>query len=129
MPLSGSAGSVTGAVIADIDANTMKKTEMEYGISHEGLDFQSKVIFATPFAEYMQNFPYEKNGLWTVVRKILPEEYSFDVTAAKEKYAQVQRLFCTDAEDEAGKNPFYNPTSTADIKSIFNMLSGYSNRP
>lgn len=85
----------TGVVVADIDTTNMQKMKTEYGISDGmGLDNLANMITIVKFTEYMDNFPYEPDGLWGVVRKILPDKYPFNKETAKLKYANVQRKIC-----------------------------------
>jgi len=85
----------TGAVVADIDTAVMQKTKTAYGVSDgNGLDGLANMITIVKFTEYMDNFPYEPDGLWGVVRKILPDKYPFNKETAKLKYANVQRKIC-----------------------------------
>ena len=85
----------TGVVVADIDTANMQKMKTEYGISDGmGLDNLANMITIVKFTEYMDNFPYEPDGLWGVVRKILPDKYPFDIETARQKYANVQRKIC-----------------------------------
>ena len=44
------------------------------------------------FVDYMDLFPFEKGGLWTLVQKILPDGYVLDINAARKKYANTKRI-------------------------------------
>ena len=94
MPLQGMIGSVTGPVIFDIDALTMKTVETAYGIN-TGLPMSDQTVFAieTPFSEYMSNFPYELGGLWTLVKKVTPAGLNLDIQKLHRKYSTTTRNF------------------------------------
>ena len=91
---------VSGVVIMDIDTTTQEKCCTQYGYE-TGLGFglEAQYLLNTPFVEYMDSFPYEKKGLWTLVEKILPEEYTFDINVARKKYANVKRMIVKDANE------------------------------
>lgn len=93
MPLSQKCNSVTGVVVMDIDTSTQKKVDTQYGYE-TGLDFdyETKVLIQTPFVEYMNAYPFERNGLWTVVQMILSDTFEFDVNTIKDKYANTERI-------------------------------------
>lgn len=94
MPLQGAIGGITGPVIFDMDTLTMKKVETEYGIN-TGLPMSKETIFAieTPFSKYMSNFPYEPDGLWTVVKKVAPVGLNMDIRSLDSKYSSTTRNF------------------------------------
>lgn len=94
MPLQGMIGSVTGPVIFDIDALTMKTVETAYGIN-TGLPMSDQTVFAieTPFSEYMSKFRYELGGLWTLVKKVAPIRLDLDVQDLCQKYSTTTRKF------------------------------------
>ena len=94
MPLVGAIGSVTGPIIFDIDILTMEKTETNYGIN-TGLPMDNQTLFVinNSFSKYMMNFPFERGGLWTVVKKVLPSSVHVDIQALSKKYSDVSRHF------------------------------------
>ena len=72
MPLTQKCNSITGVVIMDIDTATQMKHNTQYGYKTGlGLEDTTKEVLKTPFVEYMNKCPFEHNGLWTVVRRIL----------------------------------------------------------
>lgn len=94
MPLTLVCGGYTGPIILDIDAISMRKSEMEYGIN-TGLPLAKETTFAlnTPFVDYMDMFPYENEGLWTVLKMIMPDNSMLDISQLKEKYKNTERVF------------------------------------
>lgn len=92
MPLSQKCNSVTGVVIMDIDISTQMKSDTKYGYKTSlGLGYETKAVIQTPFVEYMNAYPFECNGLWTVVQMILPESINFDINVIKNKYVKTKR--------------------------------------
>ena len=79
----------------DVDTVTQKITDTKYGYE-TGLGFGNEAKFAlqTPFVDYMDAYPFEQNGLWTVVQMILPETTSFDINMIKYKYEKTERIIC-----------------------------------
>lgn len=66
--------------------------DLDYGArSGQGLDETTERILRMPFQLYMDCFPYEENGLWDVVARILPH----DIIAAelRSKYRDVKRHY------------------------------------
>lgn len=92
LPLDQSVGSFGGPVICDIDILTSQNSPIKYGIN-TGLPLseETRFILDCPFSDYMTSFPNEVNGLWTVLRKILPKYYSFNIAKLYEKYLNVER--------------------------------------
>lgn len=92
LPLNQSVGSFGGPVICDIDILTSQNSPIKYGIN-TGLPLseETRFILDCPFSDYMTSFPNEVNGLWTVLRKILPKYYSFHIAKLYEKYLNVER--------------------------------------
>ena len=93
MPLDISYKCVDGPIIFDKDVVTNKMHHINYGIN-TGLPWseQTKRIITIPFSEYMSNCPWEKNGLWTVLQKILPNTILIDIEQLKEKYKDTKRI-------------------------------------
>ena len=94
MPLTQKTNSISGPVILDIDVITHQKTNLQYGIN-TGLPMSSETqrVIDTPFCDYMNAFPMEYGGLWTVLKSILPSEYCNDIIGIKEKYKNTTRNF------------------------------------
>ena len=92
MPLTDKIGSYGGVVIFGIDIFTLKPTELHYGIN-SGLPFSDQTIFAMKqsFGEYMQNFPFENDGLWSVLERIYIYEDELDIKKCKKKYKNIER--------------------------------------
>lgn len=63
----------------------------EYGILKNGLNFTAKQIFNQPFSEYMDKFPGEQDGLWSVVNKVLDTKEN--ITTLRKKYSNIKREY------------------------------------
>ncbi len=93
MPISQKCNSITGVVIMDIDTATQTKTETKYGDKDtQYFDNDTNVVIQTPFVDYMNAYPLERNGLWTVVQLILPDTYQFDISTIKSRYINTKRI-------------------------------------
>lgn len=95
MPLTQKCNSITGVIIMDIDISNMKKHNTIYGYE-TGLGFgmECSMIMQMPFTDYMNNYPFEHNGLWSVVEELLPDMFNFDIQTARIKYANTRRKVC-----------------------------------
>lgn len=92
MPLEESKGSVSGPIIFDKDIVKMADYGTNYGISSSvPFDSITKSVLETPFLDYMANFPNERNGLWTVLEKIMPEDFDITVSELIKKYSNTTR--------------------------------------
>lgn len=93
MPLQDVQGSHGGPNILGKDTITNKNSLVEYGIN-TGLEFSDHTIFAikTPLTEYMNKFPFEDEGLWSVLEKIYVYENELDIDELKIKYAKTKRV-------------------------------------
>ena len=65
-------------------------TYLEYGIKYLGLNGEALQVYRMPFVEYMDKYPYEKNGLWSVVQRVL--EKDIDIKALRDKYKDTKRI-------------------------------------
>lgn len=92
MPLTDEIGAYGGMIIFDIDILSMKKTRLYYGIN-SGLPFSNETQFALvqSFGEYMSNFPFEQDGLWSVLERIYVYDEELNLSKCKEKYKNVER--------------------------------------
>lgn len=95
MPLPNPSGLTMASYPIVLSTDVVTKTDptLIYGIE-TGLGFgsQTQHVLRTPFVEYLDNYPFEKEGLWSVIRRISP--MSLDLSALKRKYADVQRKIC-----------------------------------
>ena len=68
---------IANPVILGRDVVTRRQPNIRYGISDgHGLDMQTRMFANMVFAEYMDNFPDEKNGLWEWFWKLcLPDHW------------------------------------------------------
>ena len=92
MPLNQKINSISGPIIFDVDAITSNKTKLEYGIN-TGLPMndETQIVINTDFCDYMSGFPVEFGGLWSVLKKIMPQSYDFNLLALKKKYKGTTR--------------------------------------
>lgn len=67
-------------VVFGVDVITKKPPILQYGVKGAGLDETAQIATSVPFSEYMDVFPYEKNGLWDVVAYLLDENLSEELT-------------------------------------------------
>ena len=92
-PLTQIINSVSAPIILNKEVVTNKHVYVEYGIN-TGLmlsDDLQKVIY-TPFNDYMSNYPNDANGLWGVLREIMPKHYRCDINMLKDIYKDTQRV-------------------------------------
>ena len=64
---------------------------LEYGVTYLGLNGEALQVYRMQFVDYMDMYPYEKNGLWTVVQRVL--ENDIDIKALREKYKDTERTY------------------------------------
>ena len=82
-----------GPIILDIDLSTNNKHSIIYGYkSGKPWDIASQNRINENFSDYMSNCPWETDGLWTVLQKILPDTISIDIEQLKEKYKDTKRI-------------------------------------
>lgn len=90
MPLPDQLENASAPVILSKDVISLENPNLRYGISTGlGFDEDARRVLARPFAEYMDAFPDDENGLWSVVLKISP--IHLDINVLREKYAVVYR--------------------------------------
>ena len=84
---------ISGPVIFDRDVVSGKTVSTHYGIN-TGLPMSPSTltVINTPFVTYMDKSPFEKDGLWGVLKKVYPKEIIIDENL-KKKYSNVQRTF------------------------------------
>lgn len=82
---------VSGPVISDTDIWTKQRHKLQYGIYRSGLDRETEKVRNMPFAEYMDNYPKIKNGLWGVLQLVSPIKE--DIADLREKYKDTQRHY------------------------------------
>ena len=94
LPMTRICNSISGPIIMNIDAVTMNSKEVLYGIN-TGLPMseETETVMNLSFIEYMNGFPFEANGLWSVLEKIMPEDYIIDISQLRLKYENVNRFF------------------------------------
>lgn len=80
---------VSDPIVLDKNIVTMKKYDCIYGINYGvGLGAIAAKIVNMPFENYMRAYPDSKDGLWSVVDRILSGKVNIDTI--KEKYKNVQ---------------------------------------
>lgn len=62
---------------------------LKYGVRGRGIEGEALNVLNTPFPEYMDKYPYEKDGLWGVVQVLLGQ--SRDIPLLRKKYQMVER--------------------------------------
>lgn len=82
---------ICAPVIGDIDVETGEPTEMRYGIEFLGLGQDAMTVYMVPFTDFMDGYPYERDGLWTVVGRCLGE--AVDADELRRRYANVDREY------------------------------------
>ncbi len=84
---------VSGPIIFNKDVVNGRKVSTHYGVN-TGLPMGSETLMVMniPFVTYMNNSPFEKDGLWGVLKKIYPKEIEIN-EKLKQKYCDVQRIF------------------------------------
>ena len=78
-------------IIMNINVETNNNHDIDYGIYLQGLDNDAQVFYRSNFLDYMNNYPYRKNGLWDVVNDIL--ENKIDIEKSKLKYKNVKKKY------------------------------------
>ena len=93
-PLTQQINSISGPVILGVDAITNRTPHTQYGIN-TGLPMsqQTMVAINSTFIEYMDNFPFGKEGLWSIVIDALPNTHLATVSDLRIRYKDVQRNF------------------------------------
>ena len=79
-------------VFANIDS--LNKHEVIYGIDGNGLDIEALIALNSSFNDYMDNFPFHKNGLWGVMEDITNKK--ININKLKIKYSNTQRYYIND---------------------------------
>ena len=80
---------ICAPVIGGVDVEMGESTEMRYGIEFLGLGQDAMTVYLTPFADFMDGYPYERDGLWTIVGRCLGE--TVDVDELRRRYAHTAR--------------------------------------
>lgn len=78
-------------VVDDLDVVTKEPTRMHYGIIFHGLDDEAQMVRTLPFNLYMDGWPNEPDGLWTVVGICLGKR--IDVNSLRRRYRQTERVY------------------------------------
>ena len=80
-------------IVLSTDVVTKSTPKLTYGVeTGMGFDFQTQQLLRMPFVDYLDNYPFEKNGLWTVIQRISPVPINY--RTLREKYSNVQRKIC-----------------------------------
>lgn len=88
-----------GPVILDTDIGADREQRLCYGIYRGGLDKETENIKDMPFVEYMDNYPKTEDGLWGVLKFIIPE--AADIGSLREKYQNTERHYIYGMESKA----------------------------
>lgn len=79
----------SGIIIFDQDIDTGLSSSLSYGVPGRGIEDDAKTVSTMPFTVFMNSYPDEEKGLWSIVEKIL--ETTVDVSKMEQKYRDVQR--------------------------------------
>ena len=79
----------SGIIIFDQDIDTGLSSSLSYGVPGRGIEDDAKTVSTMPFTDFMNSYPDEEKGLWSIVEKIL--ETTVDVSKMEQKYRDVQR--------------------------------------
>ena len=79
-------------IVKEEDIERLKYPTVKFGITVHGLDRNSKLFANEPFPKYMDNYPLERNGLWGVLTKIMPNK-NVDIDLLRKKYAHVEKIY------------------------------------
>lgn len=93
LPLS-ETSSATNPIIFGKEVGSGAPSPLTYGVSRQGLDEEAAYVLRTPFVTYMNEWPNDKDGLWSVVQYLLPHKTNID--ALRIKYADASRQLVVD---------------------------------
>lgn len=82
---------VSGPVIYGKDIWTNRSSDLDYGIYRSGLDAEAQGVQQVPFNEYMDEYPGEPDGLWSILKAVYPGK--IDINDIKMKYTSVERKY------------------------------------
>ena len=85
--------SVSGPIIFDIDAITMRESKTQYGIN-SGLPFsnETKIVLNTEFTDYMSGWQLMDGGIWELVKIICPSLEKTSTNNLIKKYKDTERI-------------------------------------
>ncbi len=91
MPLTG-IGTCGGPIVLNKDMIDLLPNKVIYGIN-SGLKFsrETEVAIETPLTKYMDDFPYVKGGLWTVLQNNISVYDDLNIEELKNKYKNEKR--------------------------------------
>lgn len=94
MPLTG-IGKCGGPIVFDKDMIKLSEAQVNYGIkSNEDFSFETEAAINTPLTKYMDDFPYEDGGLWTVLQNNISVYDDLDIEYLRDKYKNERRILC-----------------------------------
>lgn len=83
---------ISEPIILNKNIATGGASDLDYGIeSPYGLDEDTKWIISLSLTEFMDKYPEDKNGLWSIVNKVSPLTY--DINALRAKYSTYHRIY------------------------------------
>ena len=82
--------SVSDPVLFGKNIRTGMKPDLQYGFSGRGIENEALIAAKLPFIEYMDAFPDEEYGLWSIVEEVL--EKQVNINTLKNKYKNTKRL-------------------------------------
>ena len=89
MTLMGGA-SVSEPILFGKNIKTGREPIVEYGFCGRGIEDESLSVLNLPFVDYMDAYPDEKDGLWSVVSELIGREIDIDILRCK--YKDVDRI-------------------------------------
>lgn len=92
LPFTQNVGMYGGPVVCGLDVISLKPSEVTYGVN-TGLPFfgETEMAINTTLSDYMDRFPNELNGLWTVLEKVYPYDGELVISDLRNKYKTIKR--------------------------------------
>ena len=81
---------VSEPIFCGSNIRTGQPPSIKYGVAGRGIEGETVFVKNTPFTDYMDKFPAEKNGLWDVVGEILGK--NIDIQELKQRYQNTERI-------------------------------------
>ena len=81
---------VSGIIIFNQDIETGLSPCLTYGVQGRGIEDDALLVAEMPFVTFMNLYPDEEDGLWSIVEKIL--ETPIDIFQMEKKYEHVTRM-------------------------------------
>ena len=79
----------SGIIIFDQDIETGLSSCLTYGVQGRGIEDDALLVAEMPFVTFMNMYPDEEKGLWSIVEKVLG--ITIDISQMEQKYEHVTR--------------------------------------